>query len=738
MAASVPTVAHSQDGQEEVDSNVIVVTAQRREQSVLDVPISVAIFDTEMIERQNLDEIGDYFDLTPNVAFVNEGSKLSNNVSIRGISNIGGTQNVVGFYVDEFNVAPVVENATFDQQLVDVARIEVLRGPQSTLFGRNASGGAISITTVKPSADFGGHVSAGYERFNTFRLSGAVNVPLSDTVFARFNGYVEDSAGFLKNEGPSSGTNDHTSYAFRGALRFQPDDRLTVDITGSHQHHEQGFLNSVPTGIQGDTLAALGFPIFTLDAGFFPDNRNTIQTDRNRDIDAETSIFTGRVQYDLDNFSIISVTGYIDHHSTTNGEADQSGLDLWNDESFADLESWSTELRLQSNETTGLNWMLGGVYAEDSSTRFQRRPFSIAFFRDLLGLPAAALPPAGTEITPINDLLTADVTSFGMFGEVSWTSPDSALTVSAGLRWQHDKVATSFFAERNAVFPPFTAVPQSQAGEASFDNFLPRFAANYEIADDINIYATVSRGGKPGGFNLATTTFPNLGLPSTFDSETLWNYEVGVKLASPDNRVRLDASLFLIDWTDIQVSSFFIDPATFASGTVTQNGAEATSKGIEVSLMVEPVDGLVLESSFGYQNSRFGSFPNAIIDSTGTTADASGNRLPLAPELSASVSAQYNHSFSSGSDAFLRLEYVFRDSLFTDNESRVAAPDFVDEYDYVNLRVGFDIGSFEMLAFVENVFDENYVTGYFTPNSITGVLATVNPRRYGISGTFRF
>lgn len=712
----------------------IVVTAQKREQSVQDVPISVSVFAGADIERNNISTLGDYFDLAPNIAFTNTGSLLDNEVSVRGVSNIGGAQNVVGFFVDEFNVAPLVENATYDQRLVDLERIEVLRGPQSTLFGRNASGGAISITSVKPSAELGGYVTGGYSSFNTQLYKASVNVPLTETLFVRVNGFAEFSDGFLKNEGPSDATNDYTSLAVRGALRYQPNDALTLDVAVSHQDHEQGFMNSVPTGIQGDTLASLGFPVFTLEAGYFPDNTDTIQTDRGRDIDAETTIATARLQYDFEDISLVSVTGLIDHNTTVEGEADQSGIDLWNDDNSIELDSWSTELRLQTGRNSGFNWLVGAVYAEDENVVSERRPFSPTFFSTFFGVTV----PEGTVVTPINDLEGFEVTSYGVFGELSWTGLDDRLTVSGGLRWQNDDVASTFFALRNAVFPPFTAVPQDQAGDASFDSIMPRFTANYAVSDELNLYGLVAKGSKPGGFNLATVTFPDIGLPETFDSEELWNYEIGVKAALADRRFLFNLAAFYIDWNKIQVSSFFFDPDTFASGIVTQNGAEASSKGIEADFTALPFEGLKLQAGIGYQDSQFGSFPDAIIDSTGNTADASGNRLPLAPEWSYNASAEYYWEVGNNGEAFLRLEYVYRDSVFTDNESRSVAPDFVPSYDYMNLRSGVDFGTVRVIAYIENLVGENYTTGYLPPNSITGVLATVNPRRFGATITYNF
>ncbi|MGH8239548.1 MAG: TonB-dependent receptor, partial [Steroidobacteraceae bacterium] len=298
----------------------ITVTAQRRMESVRDVPISISVFSGEMIENNRIETLQDYLELTPNVSFESEGTPATFELGIRGVSNLGGASNVFGIYVDEFNVAPGVASTTFDQRLVDVERLEVLRGPQGTFFGRNVSGGAISITSRKPQPDFEANVLAEIANHDSYVLRGSINTPLTDRLFVRFGAYGESYGGFLKNDGPSNATNDREQYGGRVALRYQPTERLTADLSVSYSSLDQGFPNFVPSGTLNDTLAQIGFEPFPMAAGYYPENVDRIETDQRRLNEVDTLIGTGRVELSADGFSIVSISGFIDSDTTEQGE----------------------------------------------------------------------------------------------------------------------------------------------------------------------------------------------------------------------------------------------------------------------------------------------------------------------------------------------------------------------------------------------------------------------------------
>ena len=718
----------------------ITVTAQRRTQSLQDVPISASVFDADAIQRQNITTIKDYFDLTPNIAVVNTGNRLRNDVGIRGVSNIGGAQNVVGFYVDEFNVAPVSENATYDQQLIDVERIEVLRGPQSTLFGRNAAAGAISITSKKPSDELEGNVTARLANFDTYETRGAVNIPLTETLAIRANGYYEESGGFLNNEGPSDATNDFEAYGARGILRWTPTERFTADISYSYADFEQGFNNAVSTGELIPLLDEAGFEVFPIRAGYWPDNEDTIQSDIPLDVAAETTIVTARLQYDFDSFSLISMTGYIDHESTEQGEADHTEFAITVDDAEETLESWSTELRLQSQTDGAVSWQLGAVYAEDKNDGFLRRQFQDDFYLEavppVLGIPEfpEALLPRD-PVFVVNDTDATEVTSYAVFGEMSWTGLDDRLTLSAGLRWQYDDVESSIVFARNDPFPPYTLVPGAERGDADFDEWMPRFSATYYLNDSINVYGTLSVGYKPGGYNLDVRDVP--AAERTYDSETLTNHELGIKGFFFDSRVRFNAALFYLEWDDIQVQSAFLDTETFEISFLTQNATEAESVGFEAELIAAVTDSLQWQINAGYNDAEFKDFPNALVGQTGEVIDASGNTLPFAPEWTFSSILEYRFAFA-GQQSFAQLEYIYRDDVYETVDNTENLSDFIESYEYFNLRAGFNTERFDVVAYVENLTDENYASGFRSSEALAGTLAVVNPRRYGLMVTYNF
>ncbi|MEM8988357.1 MAG: TonB-dependent receptor plug domain-containing protein, partial [Pseudomonadota bacterium] len=227
MTYSAPIFAQEQ---ETGATETIIVTAQKREQSLQDVPIAVTVFDEQAIEIQRIDELQDYALKTPNVGFIETGNRSRARLGIRGITNLGGDINTAGIYVDEFNVAPSSSTRTFDINLFDIERIEVLRGPQGTFFGRNTLGGALNITTKKPSADvFSGDLVAEYGSFDHRMVKSSLNVPLGANAAARGAVFYQADDGFIDNIGPAGRGNDKEDLGARLALRFTPTDNWTID-----------------------------------------------------------------------------------------------------------------------------------------------------------------------------------------------------------------------------------------------------------------------------------------------------------------------------------------------------------------------------------------------------------------------------------------------------------------------------------------------------------------------------
>lgn len=703
----------------------IVVTAQKRAQSLSDVPISVTAFSAEDIEKNKIEKLQDYVEKTPNVGYFTSGNTTGDRLAIRGVSNVGGFANSLGIYVDEFNVTPLQASTTYDQNLLDLERIEVLRGPQGVLFGRNLIGGAISLTTKKPDFDRSAELRANYGSFDSWMLNGSVNVPVVDGLVAvRATGFWRESDGFIRDIGPAGNTNDYEGKGARLAVRITPSENLTIDLTGSHSEYDQGMNNFIPSGQLNAGLGAFRVTSPIDDGqGFWPSNSRTIATDTPTFADNNTTIFTARAELDLGSMSLVSNSGYIENESGRSGDGDFTASTFYIDDVGSDLESYSTELRLQSNEGGRFDWVVGATYAHDQSSEFSLRTL-YPLFLQRFGL---------TGTRRINDFGGDSLSeSYAAFSDVTWHVSD-AVALSLGGRFTHAREFAFRFTDSENFF---TGIPLGsfKEGTREFDDFSPRVTALYRLDTQKNLYATVSKGFKAGGFNAGSASLPDV--PQDFDKETAWNYEVGAKTFFFDRRLRANVSVFYMKWDDIQVTSGFLDANRNPRNTIL-NAAEASSKGVELDLTARPLSNLELQVGAGYNDAKFDSFPAAISEA-GTFVDASGNSLPLAPEWTFNGSAEYGFPVFADYSGFVRTEYSYRAEVFTTSLNVSRLGEIVPSYDKWNLRAGVENDRYRFVAYVENLLDDNYLVGGFSTFYMSGNAVVVDPRRFGVQVAVKF
>jgi len=370
----------------------VVVTAQRREQSLQDVPVSVTAFSGEAVAKLGITEAAQYLQLTPNVSYTEDGQVGARGVSIsmRGVSNINTDESAfiqsIGQYVDGFSVSASA-NATFNPQLQDLARVEVLRGPQGTYFGRNSVGGALNLETVKPTDTFGAKVSFDGRSYETtgsqFGVTGVINVPISDTLMTRGVAYYEDNSGIVENLVPGGGDSGHEYVMGRFSARWLPTDRTTVDWMIMVTDEDQGIDENVTSGVfDTDSVATFflnnppGPPVpdtisTALDegTGFWPENRDEVARTAFGEKNENNSLLTVlNISHDLtDAVTVRSVTGFLDTENVRVFDNDVVPEDLIRRYEEKDAESWSTELRLEIT-TDRFEWVIGGLYAEDEFT----------------------------------------------------------------------------------------------------------------------------------------------------------------------------------------------------------------------------------------------------------------------------------------------------------------------------------------------------------------------------------
>src|SRR5258706_6756270 len=517
----------------------ITVTAQRREENARDVPISLTVFNAAAIEQQNFQGVESYFSQTPNVSFTSEGTRDRKQLSLRGVSDQLNADNNIkegsfGFYIDEFNVA----QGTSNPEIVDIDRIEVLRGPQGTYFGRNAVGGAINITTKQPTNDFFAEASAQYSSFNTLDSHVILNLPIIDNVLAvRIVGRDETSDGNIKNINLIGGGNDSKYTYGKIIVRYTPNERLTIDTTGTASNEHVGMRNGVPSGVLGDFSCSVLYsgPPYNGAAipdgvGFYPNNTTRVNFNRPQDDGTRLNYVTNRIKFNADAFTVTNVVGYLYSNEFEGGDIDGSSLDLFYEQESIKRTSLSEELRFQSVPGRAVDWTGGIYYGHDSGHTTQ---YTFTGADNPFGLPD------GFQVT--SSLSASSDVSTAVFGEGVW-HVDPRLSLTVGARFTHETVYNDSFNTSG------TAVLNYVNGTATFNNFSPRLPLLSLASDQVNLYATISRAFKAGGLEAQPLPIKT----DVYKPETLTNYEVGVKSESADKRLRLDADVFYMDWKDIQ------------------------------------------------------------------------------------------------------------------------------------------------------------------------------------------
>jgi iron complex outermembrane receptor protein len=712
-----PTVA--QDQADRASLEEIVVTARRREESLQDVPISVTAFSATDISRNMMDGVEDYLARTPGVSFISTGARDRKDITIRGISNFLTTDSssrvgTFGFYIDEFNVSA----GTSNPQVMDINRIEILRGPQGTYFGRNSVGGAINIITTSPDlAQFQAESAVEFARYSTYGIDGIINVPLVEDVFAvRGNIRYQQGDGNIRNIHPIGGGNDWDNRYGRISLRYVPTDRLTLDFSGSYTEQRVDMREGVPSGVFANFSAGLysgiigpGVSPDPDGVGFYPANTDRVNFNRPQELGADFYILNGRISYDFDRFSLRSITGFIDSEQLLLGDIDGSSFDYFYEGNPVKRDSLSQEVRLQSLGEWNVDWTVGAIITEENgSTNSQTFAGSAMPF----GLPEGFNVSAGFVIED------NDSGSKAAFGELVWHLTERT-DLTGGIRYTYEDVSVDARTNQG----------QAAAQEASFNDVSPKISLSHRFSDSVMSYATVSKGFKSGGVQIGT----QFGSDS-FDSEILWNYEVGIKSTWSDGRVRLNATAFYMDWTDVQAQfneGVLIDgELVFFAGI--QNAASARSYGFEADASALIGDNLALNAGIGYVDAKFIDFEDAFVENA--THDLSGRTLPSAPKWSLNADAEYGFPFPGAFDGYVRLEWFYRDDNEPDLTSLVneGFPWDVPAFHHVNLRAGIERERFSVTAYVENLLDEKYYTNAYEKVFLGGVFLEPSKQVFGI------
>ena len=720
----------------------IIVTAQRREESLQNIPFSVTTFNAEALERLDITEAKDFLSTTPNVGFTEDGQAGSRSisVSIRGVSSIAldsiAAPQSIGYYVDDLNVGTTA-TGNINPQLQDMERIEVLRGPQGTYFGRNALGGAINIATKKPDDSHYSEIAISGGSFSTLGIEGIVNIPISDAFMLRGVAAYEQSDTEVRNVNPNS-DNDTEFKMFRIAARWIPNDDLTVDFSINYTDENEGGDIAVPSGITDlDTQSIFGPDVVFDDLlGFYPQNDDQVNHNTPEVNDNDSTILNLRIQKDFNSVKLSSITGYIDSAARRVFDQDNLSSDTINRFNKAEAESFSQEIRLSSNTDGRVAWTAGLYYAEDDILRFNsvQAGSDGAYVHPVTGVSTGLLPPipAGFRINENN--LKFETKSFAVFGEVTWSLIDT-LAITFGGRYTEDDVSNAAFGVVG-----FEAPIADTNASRKFSDFSPKVSVRFTPNDNNAVYATYSEGYKSGGMD------SNAGISTDFDEERLRSLEIGFKSTLAGGRVRLSGAIFKLDWKDLQVqTNFLADPNDISSAiSRTLNAAEADSNGAELEALALLANKLTLGLNVGYLKGSYGSFSNVNLPG-GNTADLTGLGLPKAPKWTLGTSLDYKIPFANEREAYVRFELNHRSAMKGDLEGVAAAqlglPDFpynIPSHTVVNFRAGISNPKWRLNFYVENLFDKQYYTGTSDNFGLAGIRLRPHPLTASVKAAYIF
>ena len=677
----------------------VLVTAQKREQPLQDVPISIVALTAEELEARKITNIDNLAMAVPGMSIQSSGG-FQRRIELRGISNTSGSSPLVGLYLDEADVTGFAlgTNSQLDLQVYDLERVEVLRGPQGTLYGSGSAGGTIRFITKDPKLDkfaFNTDMTAFFKRNGepSQRVEAMLNIPLvEDRLGLRMSGTYEQGGGWIDQPAADrEDYNDQKLSDLRIKGLWKPTERLSAGVMALI-HRNDG-----PNNARED------------DVGNFTQVFNLTTTPSARD---DYDVYNVTLSYDLPVVRIIGTMSYIEQDKNSSNVSavvplapppTDFILHSYQPDQLIYNETLNGELRFTYSGQGPWQWTLGGSYSDTESD------FSA------LGQSAGFPGPPGTPLpAPLWFASRDQSRSSAIFGDASYEVTDR-LTLGAGVRYFEDE------RESSSGFAFDGPAPLGPENTGKFDSVNPRIYATYKVAEDVNVYATAAKGFRSGGFNAAPT------IP-TFGPEDVWTYELGVKALSARRLVSAEAAIFYSEYDDYQIVGQI--PSDPAVGSVTTNAGTAEIMGIEWGLSWSPSDRWLLGLNGHYVSSEF-----VEINVTSSTF-AVGDQLDFFPEYAYTFSVQRDFTLSD-KPGFARLDYNERGrSTFRD---RTIGPFFHDESDVINmlnLNIGVDWNeNLSFGLFGLNLLDDRGLTD---PLDILGLASRSRPRTLGVEVQLEF
>ncbi|WP_096740194.1 TonB-dependent receptor [Pseudoalteromonas atlantica] len=688
---------HAQEQQQTVTDTIekISVISRGRVESIQNVPDSVTAFSAETIENSRITNFRDVANLTPNLSQLDNFRPGLARITIRGLITPQVGDPPLAFVVDGVT-APDLE--FINQDLVDIERIEVMRGAQGALYGRGAIGGAVIVTTKKPIEDFEGKIKGSIGNGNTYNLNAVVSGSLNDenTAYFRAGGYIKDTDGLIKNTYTGDYADPLKEQSVFSQLEFELSEDTSINLKGKYTSSEAGF--AYYQGVSDDTIE--DFSINT--------SQNIINQDE-RDVYELSAKLTQ--YYDLGKFEFVTAYSNSENEHFYDGDysADATFIDEdgffrapFGTEGLYDIESLTLESRFISQSDQAFRWSVSAFYQQ------RDRDTAVLFYDDFTDAEILTRADFANDEPYLSIIDNNSSDAWALAGQFNYDINEQ-LELTGAMRYDHDTRESFNPTNKDATY-----------AKKSFSQLQPKVTLAYQMNDDLLLYTGYSRGFRSGGFNE-----PADGISRTFDKEISDSYEMGFKTALFNNKVTLNGAAFIIEQDDAQFTQFNIDTFTLENLSID----EVQTKGLE------------LEAAFAATS-------NLSINLSAGIVDSEIKRFALRPELAGRPQfwvPEYNYGLSANHNLALNGEW----SLFSRAELLIEGPktfsiDIPDvessRYTYLNAGVGLKSEQWSVQVYVDNLTDERAIEDIFLlADGVTDLVRQPNkPRSYGIELSYQF
>ena len=712
----------------------VVVTAQRRVESVQDVPIAINAFTEGQLKAVGIDSTLDLQLKVPGLHL--EPLAGHGYAYVRGVGTdtlTPGLEPTTAVHIDGVYL-PRLTSIISD--FYDPERVEVIKGPQGTLFGRNATGGVIHFLSRKPENELGGYIDVSGGNEGTVRVEGALNAPISERAALRIAGLFHDNNGYTDNSFTGKGEDTTDVKSFRTQLLFRATDDVSIRLFGDYTDDQssRGTASHVSPPLTDNPYVAFS------GGTVLPDIRDTYR-DVTANNETEAWGIGAEITWNLGNVEIKSLTSYREDENRYQVDFDLTEINAggFNDP-ITESEFFQQEFQMSSTGDGPLNWVIGAFLFDDEALHDYPFPFSFGQF-------AVGPTVGGTYDTVfIHGFSNLDTFAWALFGQASYRLNDH-LRAHVGIRYSDEEKEIDFESYSFLPISPAMTGPEYVAsrlapsgspavtyqGKTDSDSVTPRFGIDFILNENVMFYFGATRGFKSGGYN--TVLFGPV--PEAVKPETIWSFEGGFKSTLADGKLRLNASAFYYDYKDIHQN---VDLADNAQGYANvRNAGDAEVFGIEADMVFALTDRFVVDGMFSYLDTELKDLmaPDLNVPQN-TSIDQRGNPLPRAPEFTVGFGAAYTMPIQPG-EVTLRGDYYYMDderywSVFKDPLNSG------DSYSRVNARLQFDhnSGKWSIAAYARNMLDEDAESNGFRSTTFGNLRTYQPPRTWGVNVRYNF